>query len=118
LFSDADLDTWAWGSLGLAVIATFIWRLAGVTVAGRIKPDSAVFDWVSSVAYAMVSGLMVRIVLFPTGSIAETPFEDRTIGLIVAVAVWYWRGKSLFPGLFAGVSAFAALLLLRRHGVL
>ena len=118
MFSGEDLTPWAWGALALAVLATFIWRLAGVTVAGRIQPDSDVFDWVSAVAYAMVSGLMVRIVLFPTGSIAETPIEHRAIGLIVAVAVWYWRGKSLFPGLCAGVGTFAALLLLRQHGIL
>ncbi|MEQ9488947.1 MAG: AzlD domain-containing protein [Alphaproteobacteria bacterium] len=118
MFSGADLDSWAWGALGLAVLATFVWRFVGVLAAGRIQPDSAVFDWVSAVAYAMVSGLMVRIVLFPTGSIAETPLLDRAIGLIIAVAVWYWRGKSLFPGLCAGVGAFAILLLLRRHGIL
>lgn len=118
MFSGADLTPWAWAALGLAVLATFIWRLAGVMVAGRIQPDSAVFDWVSAVAYAMVSGLMVRIVLFPTGSIAETPIEDRAVGLIIAVAVWYWRGKSLFPGLCAGVGSFAGLLLLRQYGVL
>lgn len=118
MFSGADLHAWAWVALALAVLATFIWRFAGVLVAGRIQPDSAVFDWVSAVAYAMVSGLMVRIVLFPTGSIAETPLEDRALGLIVAVAVWYWRKKSLFPGLCAGVGTFAALLLLRQSGVL
>lgn len=118
MFSGADLSTWAWISLGLAVVATFIWRLAGVAVAGRIQPDSAIFDWVSAVAYAMVSGLMVRIVLFPTGSIAATPLEDRALGLLVAVAVWYWRKKSLFPGLCAGVGTFAALLLLRRYALL
>ena len=118
MFSGGDLAPWAWGALALAVSGTFVWRVVGVAVAGRIEPDSAVFDWVSAVAYAMVSGLMVRIVLFPSGSIAETPLTDRAVCLVIAVAVWYWRGKSLFPGLCAGVGSFAALLLMRDYGVL
>lgn len=102
-----------WAMLGLAVAATFGWRFLGVVLAGRIDPESPLFDWVSAVAYAMVAGLMMRIVVFPSGAIAATPVADRVLAAAVALAVWYWRGRSLAPGLAAGMAVFGGLLLWR-----
>ncbi len=107
-----------WAMLSLAVAATFAWRFVGVLIAGRLREDDPLFDWVSAVAYAMVAGLMLRIIVFPTNAMADAPLLDRLTAFAVALLVWYFRGRALMQGLFAGVAVFAAFVLLREGGVL
>ena len=57
MMSDALIP---WGMMGLAVIATFVWRMLGLALADRLAGHKLLFDWVNTVAYAMVAGLMVR----------------------------------------------------------
>lgn len=102
-----------WSILALTVAATFGWRFLGVVLAGRIDPESPLFDWVSAVTYAMVAGLMMRIVVFPSGAVAATPVADRVLAAAVALAVWCRRGRSLMPGLAAGMAVFGGLPLWR-----
>ena len=108
----------AWAMLGLAVLATFAWRFIGVLIAGRLREDDALFDWVSAVAYAMVAGLMMRIIVFPTNAMADAPMMDRMVALAVAILVWHLRGRALMQGLFAGVAVFAVFVLAREGGFL
>ncbi len=102
-----------WFLLFLAASATFVWRALGVALAGRIDPEGRVFDWVNAVAYAMVAGLMMRIILFPTGTLVDAPMMDRMISVGIAFAVWALMGRALLQGLFAGVLAFAGFTLWR-----
>ncbi len=101
-----------WTLLALAVAATFVWRLAGVFVAGRLREDGPLFAWVAAVAYAMVAGLMARILIMPRGDITLEGMGPRLAALAVAFAVWYLRGRSLTWGLAAGVGCYAALMAL------
>jgi branched-subunit amino acid transport protein len=50
--------------LGCAA-ATFIWRALGVIVVKRIDADGAFFQWVTCVSYAMVAGLVFRMIILP-----------------------------------------------------
>lgn len=107
-----------WAMLGLAIAATFGWRFLGVLVAGRLSEDDTLFDWVSAVAYAMVAGLMVRIIVFPSNAIADAPTVDRLGAVGIAVLVWYLGGKALMKGLLAGIAVFACFVALRETGLL
>ena len=102
-----------WAMLAVASAATFLWRFVGVAVAGRLEPDNPVFGWVSAVAYAMVAGLMIRIIIFPTNTMADSPLLDRVVALCVAVLVWQLRGRALMQGLFAGLAVFGCFVLWR-----
>ena len=92
--------------LGIAIVCTYSWRWMGVLVAGRIEDDSPVFEWVTCVAYAIATGLMMKIILLPGGALAESHLIDRLAGLAVCVGVFYVMGKNLLAGLGAGVGAF------------
>jgi len=76
------------------VVATYIWRAAGVYFAGRIDETSEIFQWVRAVATALVAGLIARLVLFPTGALAETPVWLRlgagAVGFAVALIGRRW----------------------------
>ena len=68
----------AWAAVGLAFLGTFIWRFLGVMLADKVQPDSMLMKWVNAVAYAMVAGVMMLVLVFPTGVLATTelrPFD-------------------------------------------
>ncbi len=100
--------------LGIAIVCTYSWRWMGVLVAGRIEDDSPVFEWVTCVAYAIATGLMMKIILLPGGALAQTNLIDRLAGLAVCIGVFYAAGKNLLAGLGAGVCIFMLLPGLRH----
>ena len=51
--------------------------------------DSPIFEWVTCVAYAIATGLMMKIILLPGGALTETHLIDRLAGLAVCVGVFY-----------------------------
>lgn len=107
-----------WGMMGLAVIATLGWRMLGLALAGRLAEHKLLFDWVNTVAYAMVAGLMVRIIFFPTNLTADAPMTDRLAAFVVALVVWWTgtrvkKGNAQILGLAAGMAVFAGFVLYR-----
>ena len=70
------LDLWGstelWVLTGLCFLGTLVWRVIGTTVATHIDPEGAMFQWLSCVAYAMLAGLIARILLLPIGILAST----------------------------------------------
>ena len=51
--------------------ATFFWRALGVLVTRRIDADGALFRWVTCVSYAMVAGLIFRMIVMPESELAN-----------------------------------------------
>jgi len=98
-----------WSIVVLAFLGTVIWRALGVAVGDKIPPGSLFSEWINAVAYAMVSGVMMMIIVFPTGLMAETALSWRLIALCSALAVMMISGKMLLAVL-AGVSAFGLAL--------
>lgn len=92
--------------LGLLVLVcgagTYLWRGLGVTLSGRIRPESAVFTWVGCVAYAMIAGLIARIIVMPVGILTKTLLEHRLLGCAVALAVFFLFRRNLFIGVVTG----------------
>ena len=97
----------------LCILATYFWRAMAVLLSGRLSVHSELFRWVECVAYAMVAGLMVRIVLLPTGVLAATPSVDRVVGCCIALAAYRLFKRNLLAGMCAGVGYFVAALYVR-----
>lgn len=90
----------------LCILATYFWRAMAVLLSGRLAMDSEFFRWVECVAYAMVAGLMVRIVLQPTGVLAVTPLFDRIAGCVIALLIYRLLKRNMLAGMGAGVAYF------------
>jgi branched-subunit amino acid transport protein len=93
-----------------AALGTYSWRFLGVVFSGRVRTDSEFFQWISCVTYAMVAGLVFRIVVLPVGLLAQVPLWARLGCLAVATAVMVWpfaRFRGLFPALITGASLMA-----------
>ena len=94
---------------------TYLWRGLGVAVSARIKPDSELFAWIGCVAFAMLAGLISRVVLLPSGALEHTTLWQRLAATAVAlVAYFFLTRKNLFIGVIA--SAGAMYLILRVSG--
>ena len=92
-----------------SVAATYAWRAFGVLLSGRVEANSELFNWIACVAYAMVAGLIMRIIVMPTGLLAQSLLVDRLISCALALAAFYASRSNLLVGVAAGVMALAAL---------
>ncbi len=107
----------AWGLLVVAFAAAYVPRGLGAAIAGRIDPEMAIFDWFGCVAYALVGGLMVRVIFFAPNPLAAVSLGDRAIAVGVGIVVFLLRGRSPIAGTMAGIVVFAGLALWRTGGL-
>ncbi len=107
-------ESWLWPLLVLAVsaVATYLWRGLGVLFSGRINPDSAVFAWMAAVAYALLAGLITRMIVLPIGPLTETPLEARLAAAALCVGSFLLTRNLLLAVLVGGGSMALWLVLL------
>ncbi len=96
-----------WLAIPLAgVAATYVWRFLGVLFVARLDPHGAVLRWVRAVATALVAALVARMVLFPSGLLAETALAARLAGLAAGGLFWWLAGQRLAAAVGVAVLAF------------
>ena len=94
-------------------LATYLWRGLGVLLSGRITVSSELFKWAACIAYAMVAGLISRIVFMPTGMLTETGLVDRLLACALALLAYYLSRRNLLFAVATGVAAIMALVAAR-----
>ena len=100
-----------WVLVIVCSLATYAWRALGVVFSGRIAVDSEFFNWVTCVAYAMLAGLVSRIVILPGGMLAETLLFDRLVACVIALVAYRLSRRNLLVAVTVGAGvmmAFAA----------
>jgi branched-subunit amino acid transport protein len=105
---EQSLTEGPWWILILMVVgalATYFWRALGVALSGRINTDSRLFEWVACVAYAMLAGLISRMILLPNGPLAGTATADRVAGAVIALAMFFLTRRNVGLGVAAGAGA-------------
>jgi branched-subunit amino acid transport protein len=93
--------------------ATFLWRMLGVLVTRRIDPNGAFFRWITCVSYAMVAGLIFRMILMPESELANVTLPVRISAVAIAFGAYFLFKRRLVAGVLAGglsLSAFVAWL--------
>ncbi len=99
-----------WLLLAACGAATYLWRGPGVLLSAGIDPRSRGFTWVACVAYAIIAGVVSRMLVMPTGELAEITIAERVVGSGAALAAYFWlTRRNLFVGIFAGALAFWVL---------
>ena len=99
--------------VAVAIAGSYVWRLSGVLVAGRVEEGSRFFGWTTCVSYAIAAGLMMKLLVLPTGTLSATMFVDRSLAFVTAVAVFYLAKRRLVPALVVGVVLFFVLISVR-----
>ena len=99
--TDTLSQAWWWPFLMILVagwLATDIWRWLGVFASGRLREDSEALIWVRCVATALVAGLISKLILFPQGTLAETPMWLRLAATGVGVACFFASRQRVIVG--------------------
>ncbi|MEK1855513.1 MAG: AzlD domain-containing protein [Phyllobacterium sp.] len=104
-----SLTDWWWPYLFILLagwLPTDIWRFIGVLIGGRVREDSEALVIVRAVATALVAGVIAQLILYPSGSLAESSIFLR-IGAAAAGFLAY-----LFLGRRVIVSVIVAEVIL------
>lgn len=105
-----------WLVTAACALGHYAWRGLGVALSGRISVNSELFHWVTCVAYALIAGLVMRIMIFPTGLLAESVLVDRLAACVVALAAFYGLRRNLLVGVAAAVIVLTIAGWLRALG--
>ena len=90
--------------------ATFVWRFLGVVVVKRIDANGAIFQWISCVSYAMVAGLIFRMVIMPESELAGVSLPIRIAAVAIAFAAYFLFRRLLVAGVLAGGVSLSAMV--------
>ncbi len=100
-------------SLWLIVLAcaaaTFIWRALGVVVVKRIDAQGAFFRWINCVSYAMLAGLIFRMIILPESDLAAVSLSVRITAVAIAFGAYYLFKRRLIAGVVAGGASLSTL---------
>lgn len=98
------------GYLALLAIAAFAhepWRWAGYAVGRNLNPEDEIFKWVKSVSTALVAALAARLVLYPSGALANISLWLRVLACAAALWAFYRSGMTAWQGVCAGAAVIA-----------
>jgi branched-subunit amino acid transport protein len=90
--------------------ATFFWRLLGVAVVRKIDPKGAVFEWITCVSYAMVAGLIFRMIMMPESDLASVSLLIRCSAVAIAFAAYVAFRRMLLAGVLAGSVSLSVMV--------
>ena len=90
--------------------ATFVWRALGVVVVKRIDANGAIFQWLTCVSYAMVAGLIFRMIIMPESELANVSLPIRIAALVLAFVAYYLFKRRLVAGVVAGGVSLSAMV--------
>jgi Branched-chain amino acid transport protein (AzlD) len=96
----------------LVIVAGFlptdIWRLLAVVFARRLDEDSEVMIFVRAVATALVAGVIMRLILLPTGDLVAVPLALRIGAVAGGFLVYFVVRRSLLAGVLAAEAIMIA----------
>lgn len=102
---------WPFAVMAVAALVTYLFRGLGVALAGKLDTANPLFEWTACVAYALLAGLIARMVLFPIGPLEATALGDRLGALGFAVAAFLLTHKNVAWGVAAGAVGLILLTL-------
>ena len=94
-------------------IATFSSRFLGVVSSEGIKETSKLFRWFNCLAYSTLAALIARMIIFPSGALAEVDYPIRIIVLISSILIFYLGKRNLvYPTVFSAIILYFLSILL------
>ena len=85
-------------------LATYLSRFLGVVSSENIDVKSKIFRWFNCIAYSTLAALIARIVVFPTGILADAEILIRFLVILLSVAVFFSTKKNLvYPTILSAI---------------
>ena len=99
-FTSFDAGWWPFAYILVAGwFATDFWRFAGVLLGRRLDDTSQTYLFVKAVATALVAAVIARLILFPTGALADTATALRVAAAAIGFAVFLAAGQRIAVGI-------------------
>ena len=76
----------------------------------KIDPEGAVFEWVTCVSYAMVAGLVFRMIMMPESDLASVSLLIRCAAVAFAFAAYFAFRRMLLAGVLAGGGSLSIMV--------
>jgi branched-subunit amino acid transport protein len=95
-----------WWFILLGGLVTYAWRGVGVGLSGRMAAEGPFLRWVTAVAYALLAGLIARMIVLPQGTLTDTPLLVRLSAALAALLVYAITRRNLLLGVTAGTVWF------------
>jgi len=84
--------------------ATYISRFFGVLTSEKINEKSKIYRWFNCLAYSTLAALISRILIFPSGDLAETSFLIRIIVILLSIFIFFITKRNLvYPTVFSAI---------------
>ena len=94
-------------------VATYLSRLIGVLSSEKIKETSKIYRWFNCLAYSTLAALIARMIIFPSGALAEVDYPIRIIVLISSILIFYLGKRNLvYPTVFSAIILYFLSILL------
>lgn len=94
-----------WLLLLACVAATYACRALGVLLSGRVTAGDEVFKWVNCITWAILGGLLSRLILLPSGPLAAVPLSTRLVCAAFAFVSYRLFGRNPLIAIAFGVGA-------------
>ncbi|MGI9523461.1 MAG: AzlD domain-containing protein [Hyphomicrobiaceae bacterium] len=95
--------------LVVACIAHEPWRWLGAFLGRNIGEQDALFLWVRAVSTALVTGLVMRFVMFPVGVLETVPIWIRLLSVAISCASYFVLNRNLGLSIIIGCATLTAL---------
>ena len=79
-------------------LATDVWRWLGVVAGNRLNEESEALYWVRAVATSLVMAVTAKLIVFPNGTLAESPLWLRLGAAGIGFAVFLATGRKVAVG--------------------
>jgi len=88
--------------LAVSMVMHEPWRWMGLLLGRNLDIQSEIFQWVRAVATALVSGLVMRLLLFPAGALQHVSLGVRFAAFAAGIVGFFLIGRKLASGVLAG----------------
>lgn len=99
--------------LALCTLGTYFWRGLGVLLSGRLSVHGELFTWITCVTYSMIAGLVMRIIVMPSGLLATSLTWHRLLSCLIGLAAYYLFRRNLLLAVTVGAGSLIVLNYLR-----
>ena len=103
-----------WFLLAAAIGATYVWRGLAVPLSSRIDAEGKAFEWMTCVTYALLAGVIARMIVLPFGDLSNTPLTDRIVAVAISLVTFFVGRKNVLVGVSTGTVVFIILVII--HG--
>ncbi|MFZ2103575.1 MAG: AzlD domain-containing protein [Oricola sp.] len=106
-----SIDAWWWPFAFILIVgwlATDLWRFAGVLLGRRLSDTSQAFVFVRAIATSLVAAVISRLILFPSGALADTALALRVGAAALGFAAFLLAGRRVIAGVSVALIALIA----------